>query len=96
MTKKQSLLINYAALFVAVFIYLFLRINNLKYLHITQEISLLLILICGLTLIVNNFKLVKRLEKNLSGWLFFVLGIIVSLYPIFILYLMVALQNAGF
>lgn len=97
MTKKQNIILNYAAVLVVLFSYLILKIyTDFHYIQVVQKISMFLILISGLVMVANNFIYLKKYNKKYVAVALMALGLILAFYSGFALYLIFALQNTGF
>lgn len=94
MTKVQKIILNYAAIVIALFSYVGLKTySDFHYLQIVQRSFLLLIFLSGLALVINNLKENKR---KVFTVLFISLGVALVVYSGFVLYLIFALRNIGF
>lgn len=94
MTKFKNRFLNYVALIGAIILYVSLETYNMG--QNLQEFLLFLILICGLILFINNIICLKSSSSKLISILLICFGAIIVLYFGFILYLVLALQNAIF
>lgn len=97
LSKMQNVVWNWIATIVAISSYVFLKTyNNFPNVQFVQKLFLAILFFCGLILIVNNILYFKKTNKKYFAVLFLLLGIILTVYFGFILYLMLALQNTSF
>jgi len=97
MTKVQSSMLSCVATLVAVISWVVLRVYSAPAnQQFIQKFFLILILVAGLVLLISSLFNFKRTNKKIFSVLFLILGIASIMYSGFVLYLILALQNAGF
>lgn len=97
MSKIQNIAWNCLAVFLIIASYVFLRVySDFYYIQIVQKIFVSIIFVCGLIIIINNSLYLKVAVKKYFTIILLLLGIAVSIYSGFVLYLILALQNTGF
>lgn len=97
MTKIQNTVLNYITIAIALFSYAVLKTyNDFQYLQIIQKIFIFLIFFSGLGMLINNFLYFKQANKKYITVALICLGIVLVIYSGIALYLISALQNAGF
>ena len=97
MTKTQNITLNCIAVVLTLISYLVLKIyTDFHYLQLIQKTFLSIMFFSGLVIIVNNITYLKKTSKKYIIILLICLGIILSVYTGFTLYLILALQNTGF
>lgn len=97
MTKMQKIILDYVAIFVALLSYIVLKTyTDFHYLQIVQKFFISFIFISGLVIVINNLVNLKQARKKYIGILLLCFGALLVVYSGFVLYLILAFQNASF